>query len=242
MHETGRRHRDGHRLIDRQQHPGSSGEPARGQVGHFARRKIRRARLSLSGARSAYPQRGRRDRPSRHALSRRRRGLEPRCHGAGDPRCRARGARNFPRDDRHHHGLGRAVDARHRRGGRHRPQQEPQACGTLRRAQSDVVHRLGDARHLVQDQRRQLFDLVGLRHLEPLYRQCLRDHPDRQAGHYLRGRLRRARLVVVGSVRRDGCDVFEIQRHAGHRFACLRYQPRRFCHRRRRGRACSGGT
>src|SRR5262249_4379363 len=87
MHETGRRHRDGHRPIDRQQHPGSSGEPARGQVGHFARRKIRRARLSLSGARSAYPQRGRDDRPSRHALPWRWRGLEPRRHGAGDPRC-----------------------------------------------------------------------------------------------------------------------------------------------------------
>src|SRR5262249_59425174 len=29
MHETGCRHRDVHRLIDRQQHPGSPGQPAR---------------------------------------------------------------------------------------------------------------------------------------------------------------------------------------------------------------------
>ena len=43
--------------------------------------------------------------------------------------------------------------------------QGPQARRPLRRAQGDVLDRLGDARHLVQDQGRQLFDLLGLRHL-----------------------------------------------------------------------------
>ena len=36
-HETSRRHRDGYRLIDRQQHPGGAGRSARSQVGHRAR-------------------------------------------------------------------------------------------------------------------------------------------------------------------------------------------------------------
>ena len=58
-HEAGRRHRDGHRLIHRQQHPGSAGEPARGQVRHLARRQIRRARLPLPGARRADARSGR---------------------------------------------------------------------------------------------------------------------------------------------------------------------------------------
>ena len=58
----------------------------------------------------------------------------------------------------------------------------------------------------------ELFDLVGLRDLEPLHRQCLRDDPDRQAGRDLRRRLRGARLVAVGAVRRHGRDVLEIQR------------------------------
>ena len=35
-------------------------------------------------------------RPPRHALPRRRRGLEPRRHGAGDPRCRPRGQATSP--------------------------------------------------------------------------------------------------------------------------------------------------
>ena len=64
---------------------------------------------------------------------------------------------------------------------------------------------------LVQDQGRQLFDLVGLRDLEPLHRQCLRDHSGRQAGHDFRRRLRGARLDAVGAVRRHGRDVVELQ-------------------------------
>ena len=56
-------------------------------------------------------------RPPRHALPRPRRGLEPRRDGAGDPRRRPRGERNLQRAHRHHHGLGRALDPHHRRGG-----------------------------------------------------------------------------------------------------------------------------
>ena len=170
-HEAGRRHRDGHRLVDRQQHPGSAGEPARGQVRHFARRQIRRARLPLPGARRAHARRRGGGRPPRHALPRRRRGLEPRRHGAGDPRRRPRGGEISNERTGIIMGSGRPVDARHRRGRRHRAQQGPEARRPVRGAQGDVVDRLGDARHLVQDQGRQLFDLVGLRDLEPLHRQ-----------------------------------------------------------------------
>ena len=82
----------------------------------------------------------------------------------------------------------------HRRGGRHRAQQGAEARRAVRGAEGDVVDRVRHARDLVQDQGRELFDLVGLRDLEPLHRQCLRDHSGRQAGHHFRRRLRRARL------------------------------------------------
>ena len=52
--------------------------------------------------------------------------------------------------------------------------QGSQARRPVRGAEGDVLDRVGDARHLVQDQGRQLFDLVGLRDLEPLHRQCRR--------------------------------------------------------------------
>ena len=83
----------------------------------------------------------------------------------------------------------------------------PEARRPVRGAEGDVVDRVGDARHLVQDQGRELFDLVGLRDLEPLHRQCGRDDPVGQAGHDLRRRLRGARLDAVGAVRRHGRDV-----------------------------------
>ena len=166
-------------------------------------------RCQVHGAPTLDPAEARRS--PRHALPRRRRRLEPRRHGAGDPRRRARSRRNLQRDDRHHHGLGRALDARHRRGRRYHPQQGPQARRPVRGAEGDVLDRFGDARHLVQDQGRQLFDLVGLRDLQPLHRQCDRDHPARQAGHDLRRRLRGTRLDALGAVRRHGRDVVEIQ-------------------------------
>ena len=43
--------------------------------------------------------------------------------------------------------------------------QGPEARRPVRGAEGDVVDRVGDARDLVQDQGRQLFDLVGLRDL-----------------------------------------------------------------------------
>ena len=160
-------------------------------------------------------------RSPRHALSRRRRRLEPRRHGAGDPRRRPRRERNLQSAHRHHHGLGRSLDAHHRRGRRHRAHQGAEARRPVRRAEGDVVDRVGDARHLVQDQGRQLFDLLGLRDVEPLHRQCLRDDPGRQAGPGLCRRLRGARLDAVGSVRRHGRDVVELQQTAGEGLARL---------------------
>ena len=73
------------------------------------------------------------DRSPRHALPRRRRGLESRRHGAGDPRRRPRGEGHLQRAHRHHHGLRRTVDARHRRGRRHHPRtRDPSASGRSR--------------------------------------------------------------------------------------------------------------
>ena len=144
--EAGGRHRDGHRLVHRQQHAGSAGVAARSQVRHRARRQICRARLPLPGARRADARPERIRRSPRHALSRRRCRLEPRRHGAGDPRFRPRGDRSLQRAYRHHHGLGRAVDPYHRRERRHRPQQRAQARRPVRGAESDVLDRFGDAR------------------------------------------------------------------------------------------------
>ncbi len=83
----------------------------------------------------------------------------------------------------------------------------PKRVGPFAVPKAMSLDRLGDARHLVQDQGRQLFDLVGLRDLQPLHRQRLRDDPVRQAGRDLRRRLRGARLDAVGAVRRHGRDV-----------------------------------
>ena len=69
---------------------------------------------------------------------------------------------------------------------------------------------VGDAGHLVQDQGRQLFDLVGLRDLQSLHRQRRRTDPVGQAGHGVRRRLGRTALDAVEHVRRHGRDVVEI--------------------------------
>ena len=87
----------------------------------------------------------------------------------------ARRERHLQRAHRHHHRLGRALDAHHRRGGRYHAHARAQARRPVRGAEGDVVDRVGDALHLVQDQGRQLFDLLGLRDLHPLHRQRRRD-------------------------------------------------------------------
>ena len=95
---------------------------------------------------------------------------------------------------------------------------------------------------MVQDPRRELFDLVGLLDLGPLHRQRLRNHPARQAGHHLRRRTRGPRLDDVQPVRRDGRHVVEVQRPGEFGIAGLRRRSRRLRHRRRRRRARPGGT
>ena len=196
-------------------------------------------RCQVHGAPTLERRGGRR--PPRHALSRRRHGLEPCRDGAGDRRCRPRASRHFQSAHRHHHGLRRPLDAHHRRSRRYDTQQGPEARRPVRGAEGDVVDRFGDARDLVQDQGRQLFDLVGLRDLDPLHRQCRRNDPIRQAGRDVRRRLRGARLDAVGSVRCDGGDVVVLQRAPARRLARLRQEPRRLRHRRRRrGRRARG--
>ena len=183
--------------------------------GHRLRRALQGARLPLPGARRAAARPGRRARPPRHALPRRRHRLEPHRHGAGDPRFRA-----WRTDEVSNERTGiimgsggpstrtivEAADMTREKG--------REAGRPVRRAEGDVLDRLGDARHLVQDQGRELFDLLGLRDLQPLHRQRLRDHPARQAGRDVRRRLRGARLDAVGAVRRHGRDVDRLQRHA----------------------------
>ena len=90
----------------------------------------------------------------------------------------------------------------------------PKRIGPFAVPKAMSLDRLGDACDLVQDQGRQLFDLVRLRDLQPLHRQRLRDDPDGQAGRDVRGRLRGSRLVDVEPVRRHGRDVVQVQRHA----------------------------
>ena len=175
-HETrGCHHRNGDRLLDRRQHPGSACEPSRGEIRHQARGKICRDGISRSQVQGAPTlNQGRGDRSPRDALPRRaaRRGItspwsrRSRIPGSAPDRVSA-----CPH--RHHHGFRRTVRAHHRGSGRHHPQQGSEARRTVRRAEGDVVDGVGYARDLVQDQGRELFDLVGLRDLEPLHRQRL---------------------------------------------------------------------
>ena len=53
----------------------------------------------------------------------------------------------------------------------------PEAHRPLRGAEVDVLDRFGDAVDLVQDQGRRLFDLLGLRDLQPLHRRGQRTDP-----------------------------------------------------------------
>ncbi len=156
--------------------------------------------------------------------------------------CRAGARRHLERAHRHHHGLGRPLDPGDRRIRRHRPREGTEAHRPVRRAEGDVLDRLRDAGDLVQDPRRELLDLLGLRDVEPLHRQRRRDHPGRPAGHHLRRRLRGSRLDAVGAVRRHGRHVVEVQRHAVAGLARLRREPRRLRHRGRRGRAGARGA
>ena len=161
--------------------------------GDRPRRQIRRAWLPISGARRADARRQRGGRPPRHALSRRRRGLEPRRHGAGDPRRRARTTRNLatnapgsswaPAAPSTRAIVESADIARTKGPKRVGPFAVPKAMSSTASAT------LGD---LVQDQGRQLFDLVGLRDVQSLHRQRLRADSKQQAGHDVCRRLRGA--------------------------------------------------
>ena len=91
-------------------------------------------RCQVHGAPTLDPERARR--PPRHALPRRRHGLEPCGHGSGDPRRRPRGERHLQRAHRHHHGFGRPLDPHHHRSRRHDPRKGPEADRPLRGAQA----------------------------------------------------------------------------------------------------------
>ena len=86
------------------------------------------------------------------------------------------------------HRGGRGLDPRKRLAPPHR---------AVRRAQGDVVDRVGDALHALQDSRRELFDLVGLHDLAALRRRGHRTDPVGQAGRDVRRRRRGTRLDAL---------------------------------------------
>ncbi len=213
--ETCRRHGHGDRLLDRQFDAGGRGLAARGEVRHFSLAGIRPPRLPLPRPRHAAARPFDHARSPRHALPRRRHRLGPRRDGSGDRRFRPRRRTRF----RTSAPASSSAPADRRRAPSSKPSETtlregPEARRPVRRAEGDVVDRIGDALHLVQDQGPQLFDLVGLLDIEPLHRQRRRTHPVRQAGRDVRRRLRGTRLDAVGPVRRHGRDVQPLQRHA----------------------------
>ena len=84
----------------------------------------------------------------------------------------------------------RAADVTRRKG--------PQEDRPVRGAQGNVLGPIRGAGYRLPDQGHQLFDLIGLRDLGALHRQCRRADPMGQAGRDVRGRLRGARLDAVG--------------------------------------------
>jgi len=154
----GRRHRHGHRLIDRKQHPGGSGEALReAKSGNRARGQIRWSsdfRCQVHGAPSLDPEG--RDRSPRHAVPRRRR----RGPGTTSPWSRRSAIAGLEPDEVSNEmtgiimGSGRPFDPRHRRGPPISPAaRDPSAFGPLRGAQGHELDHVGDARHLVSRSR-----------------------------------------------------------------------------------------
>ena len=188
VHETCRRHGDGHRLLDRQQHPGGRGLAAPSEVRHRRRVRLSRHGFPLSGGRRRQDRSRRLDRPARTPFHGRHRRLRLAGHGSGAARQRPRGKRHRQRKNRPHRRFGRAVHQNADRRRRHRARFQPQARRPLRGAQGDVVDLLGGAVHLVQDQGRQLFDQFGLCHQRALHRQRLGIDRVGQAGRDLRRR------------------------------------------------------
>ncbi len=86
----------------------------------------------------------------------------------------------------------------------------PAASRPLCRAGRHVEHQFGNACDALRHQGRELFDLVGLRDVVPLHRQCGGTDPVGQAGCDVRRRRRRTRLDAVGSLRRDGRHVDQV--------------------------------
>ena len=113
------------------------------------------------------------------------------------------------RAHRHHHGLGRTVDA----SPSSRPPTSPRKSGGPKKIGPFEVPKAmcsgpsGVLATAFQVQGRQLLDLVGLRDLGALHRQCHRADPVGQAGRDVRRWLRGTRLDAVEPVRRHGRDV-----------------------------------
>ena len=183
---------------------------------------ICRQGLQVAGRRQAQRHAGRPCRQARHALHGRWRRLVPHVDDAGD---RGRGPRrehHLQSAHRPHRRHRRSLDARHRGGGRLDPRERLAAPHrAVRRAEGDVVDRVGDALHPLQDSRRELFDLVGLHDVAALRGRRDRADPVGQAGRDVRRRRRGTRLDAVLPVRRAWRDVVEVQCRAAPRLARL---------------------
>ncbi len=136
-------------------------------------------RSQVQGAPTSQP--GRHARSEGDAVPRRRHRLEPCGDGPGDRRQRPRARRSSNERTGIIMGSGgpstraivEAADVTRAKG--------PNGSA-LSRFRSRWLDRVGDPVHVVQDQGRQLFHLLGLRDLQPLHRRGLRTHSDGQAG------------------------------------------------------------
>ena len=151
--------------------------------------------------------------------------------------------RSLERAHRHHHGLRRALDPRHRRGRRHHARKGPKRVGPFAVPKAMCSTASRDARHLVQDQGRELFDLA----------RPARPRPTASATPTRRSSWGKQDVIFAG-----GCEeldwtlsvLFDAMGAMSSKYndtpadslARLRREPRRLRHRRRRRRAGAGRT
>lgn len=104
----------------------------------------------------------------------------------------------------------RPVRARHRRSCRHHRTKGPKRVGPFAVPKAMSSTALRDIGDLVQDQGRQLFDLVGLRHVEPLHRNAYETIQVGKQDIIFAGGCEDLDWTMSVLVRRHGCDVVEI--------------------------------
>ena len=222
-YETRRRHRDGYRLVDRQQHAGSAREPARGEVRHFAlgavrartasaarcmarRRSIRPAPWTAAPCASSAPgsawnhvameQAIRDSGVEQSDISNERTGI---VMGSGGPSTSTIvAAADITRKNNSPKRIG--------------PFAVPKAMSSTASATLATWFKIKGVNYSISSACATSNHCIG---------NAAEADPVGQAGHDLRRRLRGARLDAVGHVRRHGRHVLEIQPDAGEGVARL---------------------